>query len=780
MKRQLGIIGVVTILAAAALIVMGSLAQAEPPPALTNPAVSSSLDKAYQHLTEVMDKFHRAFDVYTDCGAGGNHFACRARMETNVTIDDAFTGTVVHSGATVIKNTFTGRDLDWGGWYLQNGILLVGDTQPRANWGNYPNAGYDLSGATKLTFWARGERGGERVEFFAFGVGRDARSGVPTEPYPDSSPKVTLCGSSVPPWPGCYITLESTWRPYTITLTSLNLSYIIGGFGWVTRAPENANQDITFYLDDIQYDKPLPNELRFLVSYETIPSTLPFDIVLRNVAFTYDNALALIAFTVAGDQERARLLADAFVYAQQHDRYYTDGRLRSAYKAGDLILPPGWTPNNRVGTASIPGWWDAATQHWYEDSGFVGSDTGNLAWVMIALLNYYDQYGGAQYLTTVITLGNWIVANVYDTCGAGGYIGGYKGWEPIPITQTWKSTEHNLDLYVAFERLYQITGDATWHERALHAKGFVDAMYNPAAGHFWTGTLTDGMTVNTPTIPLDCQTWALLALGENERTRAAIAFAEANHRANYGSYEGFDFNTDRDMPWSEGTAQMVIAYWMLRNPTRAQFYLGELQQLQDTAPNGNDKGIVAAPADGLTTGFDWQYFNRLHVGATAWYVFAQRGYNPYWNTTIAAGALTGRVDLQGRGDDSGAVITLTGSVYTTTTVADGAFTITNVPAGTYVVTATRHGYLYAVRTGVVVTTGETTVLPPVALRAGDSNMDGQVNMADFGLLAASYLKMCGQAGYNERADFNGSCQVNMADFGLLASNYLRMAPTPWP
>jgi hypothetical protein len=31
---------------------------------------------------------------------------------------------------------------------------------------------------------------------------------------------------------------------------------------------------------------------------------------------------------------------------------------------------------------------------------------------------------------------------------------------------------------------------------------------------------------------------------------------------------------------------------------------------------------VAASHDGVTTGFDWLYFDRLHVGATAWYLLA--------------------------------------------------------------------------------------------------------------------------------------------------------------
>src|SRR5439155_224923 len=33
-----------------------------------------------------------------------------------------------------------------------------------------------------------------------------------------------------------------------------------------------------------------------------------------------------------------------------------------------------------------------------------------------------------------------------------------------------------------------------------------------------------------------------------------------------------------------------------------------------------------------TTGFNFFYFNRLHTGATAWAVFAQLGFNPYYQT----------------------------------------------------------------------------------------------------------------------------------------------------
>ncbi|OAD18901.1 hypothetical protein THIOM_005489 [Candidatus Thiomargarita nelsonii] len=61
-------------------------------------------------------------------------------------------------------------------------------------------------------------------------------------------------------------------------------------------------------------------------------------------------------------------------------------------------------------------------------------------------------------------------------------------------------------------------------------------------------------------------------------------------------------------------------------------YLSELRKAQVSASNNNGKCIIAASHDGVSTGFDWEYFSRLHVGATAWFLFAEMGYNPYWNS----------------------------------------------------------------------------------------------------------------------------------------------------
>lgn len=79
---------------------------------------------------------------------------------------------------------------------------------------------------------------------------------------------------------------------------------------------------------------------------------------------------------------------------------------------------------------------------------------------------------------------------------------------------------------------------------------------------------------------------------------------------------------------------MVLTYRMLGQNDKANFYLGELRKAQLQAPDTNGIGMVAASADGLSTGFGWFYYNRLHVGATAWFIFAESAMNPFWGTTM--------------------------------------------------------------------------------------------------------------------------------------------------
>jgi hypothetical protein len=677
-------------------------------------------DRAVNYLAKVMDQFHTSFDVYTEADAAGNHFVVRPRMSnydnscrpadaerTVPAMDEAWLDRP-HSGLTCIKASFKSEEVkgefNWGAWYFMNGIQQDPPRErkpgkekcprttrvsqkregalviPEPNWGIYPDAGVNLTGATKLTFWARGEKGGERVEFFALGVGwnpdrkdsqgNDVRAEIPGThevfPHPDSSRKVT----------NGFVTLTREWKQYGLDLKGRDLSYVLGGFGWGTSATHNGLNDITFYLDDIRYEYNKAgidtrlNAPRFLVSYETrVPSpdcrrcqdskaTCDFNMVMRNAAHTYDNALALIAFLAAGDLRRAKLIADAFVFAQRNDRFQTQnsnladiyrGSLRSAYQGGDLSLPPGWIPGGRSGTARMPGWHDKDKDAWFEDRYSVGLDAGNIAWAMLALVAYHQtvvKTGASDYLLAAKELGEWVERHCHSDRGKGGFTGGFQGWEPNPEPAKYKATEHNIDLYAAFQRLYLITREEKWSQRANHAARFVRAMWDAGEGKFWTGTneIDNQDRINQEVIPLDIQAWAVLSLNDEELLSTsdrekALDYVEKHMRLR----EGYDYSRklsrklgryqDREGIWYEGTAQMAVAYQYLGEQEKSR----ELVRLLESAQVGLN-GLPASNQEcGLRTGFPHpdadngnRYFKRAHVGATAWLVLAQRNVNPFW------------------------------------------------------------------------------------------------------------------------------------------------------
>jgi hypothetical protein len=359
--------------------------------------------------------------------------------------------------------------------------------------------------------------------------------------------------------------------------------------------------------------------------------------VLKNSAFIYDQAMSILSFLAVGDNARAQLIADSLIYARTNDRYYTDGRMRNGYSSGDLISWPGWNPNGKTGVVRTPGWWDYPTGSYYEDKYAFSTSTGNLAWVMLAMLSYYQKIGGQIYLDTAVSLGDWVYNNTYSAAGKPGFKGGFDGWEPSPTNIAWKSTEHNLDLYAAYTRLFNITGTAKWAQYATNAYNFVTNMWNPTSNMFYTGTINDGATINTTDIPLDTQVWTHLAL-LNLTGAYTNSFAYAENifliESNIGSTTnwGFDFNPDKDGMWFEGTGQMACGYVLKNQMSKYTNALNAIHNIGQQA----DYGIIAASKDKLTTGMQctygvwWYYFNRKAVGATTWGMMADKRVNAFW------------------------------------------------------------------------------------------------------------------------------------------------------
>ena len=127
-----------------------------------------------------------------------------------------------HSGASCIKVSYYA----FGQWA---GIAW----QSEANdWGDEPG-GYDLTGAKKLTFWARGDQGGELVEF---------KMGILKKSKPFHDTASASLGR---------IRLTPEWQQYAVPLEGKDLTRTKTGFVF---ALSGQKEPVTFFLDDIRYE----------------------------------------------------------------------------------------------------------------------------------------------------------------------------------------------------------------------------------------------------------------------------------------------------------------------------------------------------------------------------------------------------------------------------------------------------------------------------------------------------------------------------------------------
>lgn len=339
---------------------------------------------------------------------------------------------------------------------------------------------------------------------------------------------------------------------------------------------------------------------------------------LKDVAFLYDNAVATLALIGCGDEKHAAQIGDAILIALDHDRYWHDGRLRNAYFAG--------APANPV---KLTGWWDKKQNQWVEDAYQVGSDSGNMAWAMLALLALNKASGDARYLNGAKRIGTYLEKS-FDARTPAGFTGGMFGDEPKPQINLWKSTEHNTDISAAFGALADATGDKHWRERADVAQSFVTAMWQPNCQCFITGTKPDGSL--NPILALDADLWPLLALpGFASRYGDAIATADAH----MGIHGGFAYSEAKDGVWTEGSAQGALLTELLGRTREASALLKVAER--NRLPDGS---YYASEPIELPTGFVLDtdptkprlYFHIPHLAALGWMAIAERRFNPFTTT----------------------------------------------------------------------------------------------------------------------------------------------------
>lgn len=166
------------------------------------------------------------FYVYSSKEPQANHYFPSGIMGD--TSDIGLSGGYIPTpsgGKACLRITYKPKSArEWAGIYWQN---------PPNNWGEV-EGGYELEGVEKLTFWAKGEKGREKIALFKIG-------GI-TGRYNDSD------SASIGP-----VKLSKKWKQYTINLEGKDLHYISGGFCLTVRKQDNPG-GCTFYLDEIRYE----------------------------------------------------------------------------------------------------------------------------------------------------------------------------------------------------------------------------------------------------------------------------------------------------------------------------------------------------------------------------------------------------------------------------------------------------------------------------------------------------------------------------------------------
>jgi hypothetical protein len=121
-----------------------------------------------------------------------------------------------------MKFTYTPGSASWAGLAWQ---------YPANNWCKQPGRNLSKSKFTRLTFFAKGDKGGEQIKCK---MGQD-------------------CGDSFVS-DQLVVNLTGAWKQYVINVKGWNLSNITGAFSWVADANANSGTVITFYLDKVQLE----------------------------------------------------------------------------------------------------------------------------------------------------------------------------------------------------------------------------------------------------------------------------------------------------------------------------------------------------------------------------------------------------------------------------------------------------------------------------------------------------------------------------------------------
>ncbi|MGA2775575.1 MAG: hypothetical protein ABSE81_05880 [Candidatus Omnitrophota bacterium] len=337
---------------------------------------------------------------------------------------------------------------------------------------------------------------------------------------------------------------------------------------------------------------------------------------VANWAFTYDQALAIQAFTYFGDFDRAKKVLNFFKVSPKSGRLVFNAYYANGGEPAEYIVHCG--PN---------------------------------IWLGIAIVQYMHKTQDRSYLNLAEDIAAGIMALEDNE-------GGLRGGPGVE----WYSTEHNLDAYAFFNMLYKVTGKQIYAlTRDKILKWLIEHTYDTSAIPVKRGK-------GDATIATDTYAWSIAAVGPEKLVEVGMnpdkimQFAEENCAVEVTylrpegrsiKTKGFDFAAKRNVARggvvsSEWTAQMIISYKIMaafhakmgQNKqaeiyrAKADEYLLQLSKMIISSPSPSGQGESCLPyatQECVDTGHGWITPKGSSTGSlsgTVYTIFAYYNYNP--------------------------------------------------------------------------------------------------------------------------------------------------------
>jgi hypothetical protein len=308
-------------------------------------------------------------------------------------------------------------------------------------------------------------------------------------------------------------------------------------------------------------------------------------------ANTYSNSLAVMVFTLKGEQTRAKQILNFYA-----------GRLASEFYDG--IEARGYFQYR-----------DASTGQPDNGDRWMGDN----AWLAMAIHYYQAASGDSSY----DAVAQAIVDLLESFQQPDGYIA--KGWVSGDSSfSTDAHTEGNLDAYRALV-LYGAPTPVT--DPVKHWLDYSDRDWRKG--------------------PLDIHTWRALALGEPgadygfclpelERIDLASARLKCTITVNSQPVDGFLPSVGLpDNIWSEGTGGAAVAFYRAGYDDLGNHYVGELEKLIFDSPNFQETKTIAFIALPDPVNYPWVDTTKGFAPGACWYILAKNRFDPYAGEAIS-------------------------------------------------------------------------------------------------------------------------------------------------